>query len=121
MDLPFYKTGLAHLTCSLIAPTREEYFQTLELLPTDDMERLFKKAAYLGVGIELNSGDMNFSDDEADTVLRPYFIAKSAGCKFYCGSDAHHPKTLDSAKAIFERATDKLGLEETDKFLINVY
>ena len=82
------------------------------------MKRLFEKAAGLGVGIELNSSDMDFTEEEADVVLRPYRIAKKCGCKFYCGSDAHHPNTLDRAKALFERAIDLLELTEEDKFII---
>ncbi len=118
MDLPFEKVGIAHLTCGLIAPTREELLDTLRLIPTEDMERLFTKAANLGVGIELNGDDMNFASDEAETVLRPYRIAKECGCKFYCGSDAHHPKAFDTVKSIFERAIDMLELRESDKFSV---
>ena len=69
MDLPFHKIGLAHLTCTLIASTRQDYLEVLKLLPEDEMQRLFSKAARLGVGIELNVSDMDFSDDEADIVL----------------------------------------------------
>ncbi len=118
LDLPFKKVGIAHLTCPLIAPTREEYCQVLDLLPNEELERLFSKAAKLGVGIELNATDMSFPDDKADTVLRIYRIAKKCGCKFYCGSDAHHPPKLELAKAIFERAVKLLDLSESDKFKI---
>ena len=118
MDLPFHKIGIAHLTCGLIAQTREEYLEVLSLIPQEKMKELFQKAATLGVGIELNSGDMNFADNETDVVLRPYRIAKECGCKFYLGSDAHTPKRLDCAKAIFERALDILDFTEEDKFHI---
>ena len=115
MDLPFHKVGIAHLTCKLIAPARVDYLKTLELLKDEEMIKLFKKAAALGVGIELNSGALNFSAEEADTVLRPYRIAKKCGCKFYCGSDAHHISELYHAGEIFARAIDMLNLEESDK------
>lgn len=118
MDLPFSKIGIAHLTCGLIAPTREEFLEVLRLIPEDEMRKLFIRAAKLGVGIELNSSDMSFADSEADIVLRIYKIAKECGCKFYLGSDAHHPKSLDNAKAIFERAVAMLKLTEDDKFII---
>ncbi len=118
MNLPFKKIGLAHLTCSLIAPTRNEYLEVLNLLKTDKMQKLFKKAAKLGIGIELNASDMSFAEKEADIILRPYKIAKEAGCKFYCGSDAHHPSTFNNCKKIFERAVDLLNLTEDDKFVI---
>lgn len=118
MDIPFKKTGIAHLTCGLIAPTREEFLETIRLIPQNEMDALFKRAAQVGVGIELNSSDMNYAPEEAEIVLRPYLTAKEMGCKFYCGSDAHHPAWLDKAKAIFERAVDVLNLTEDDKFII---
>ncbi len=120
MPLPFGKIGIAHLCAALMNKTsREEYIATLDLLPTDEMERLFSKAAALGVGIELNMGDMSFSDSEADSVLRPFKIAKSCGCKFYLGSDAHHPEAFETAKEVFERAVTMLSLTENDKFLLD--
>ena len=118
MDLPFHKVGIAHLTCDLITPTRPEYFEVLKLIPQKEMERLFEKAAKLGVGIELNSYSFKFTEG-ADIILRPYRIAKQCGCKFYLGSDAHHPDALDEAKVIFQRAVDLLELTEEDKFVIS--
>ncbi len=116
MKLPFHKVGIAHLACALLAPgSHENYLTALEKIPTSEMERVFEKAAALGVGIELNSYDMNFADEEADTVLRMFRIAKRQGCKFYMGSDAHHPAPLEKVKEIFERAIDLLELKESDK------
>ena len=117
-NLPFHKIGIAHLACGLIAPKRDLYLAVMNALPEAELERLFSKAAALGVGIELNSDDMKFSDAEEDIVLRPFRIAKSCGCKFYCGSDAHHPAAFAGCRAIFERAIDRLGLQESDKFHI---
>lgn len=54
-----------------------------------------------------------------EIVSRMFRIAKAQGCKFYMGSDAHHPASLDSAKEAFEYAVDILGLEESDKFFIS--
>ena len=120
MDLPFGKMGLAHLACPLInKESREAYLSTLDLIPTVEMERLFAKAAEVGVGIELNSADMSFKDEEEDRVLRMFRIAKYHGCKFYCGSDAHHPAGLVHSPAVFLRAIDRLGLQESDKFHIH--
>ena len=118
-DLPFYKIGIAHPACCLLHKTpREDYLRLLDLIPEEDMVRVFTKAATLGVGIELNRDDMKFTDAEADTVLRMFRIAKRCGCKFYCGSDAHTPEGLDEAPALFERAIDYLELTEDDKFHI---
>lgn len=116
--LPFHKMGVAHLACGLIAKKREDYLSVLELLPESELNRLFKKAAEVGIGVEINSYDMNFDEHEAKIILRPFEIAKRCGCKFYLGSDAHHPDALDGAKDIFLRAIDYLELKESDKFYI---
>lgn len=118
-DLPFNKVGVAHLACGLIAPKRDEYLATLDLLPEKELIKSFTRAAEIGVGIEINSYDMSFSENEAQTVLRIFEIAKHVGCKFYLGSDAHHPNVLDDAKNRFERAIDYLELKESDKFHIS--
>lgn len=117
MDLPFHKVGIAHLACPLMqTKSRADYLETLSLISQDDMVRLFTRAAEVGCGIELNQGDMMFSDDEADTVLRMFRVAKDCGCKFYLASDAHHPRDFQNVRAIFARAIDLLDLQESDKF-----
>jgi histidinol phosphatase-like PHP family hydrolase len=63
--------------------------------------------------------DMSFADSEADSVLRIFKIAKSCGCKFYLGSDAHHPEAFEKTTEIFERAITMLDLTENDKFILN--
>ena len=119
MDLPFHKVGIAHLTCTLITKgDRPLYLQTLQALPEQELNRLFEKAARLGVGIEINSYDMRFSEEEADTVLRIYRIAKRCGCKFFCGSDAHKAESLDVVLPYMRRGAELLELTEDDKFII---
>ena len=44
--------------------------------------------------------------------------AKAAGCKFYCGSDSHHPENFVNIKSIFKRAINILELTENDKWHI---
>ena len=46
----------------------------------------------------------------------PYRIARSQGCRFYLGSDAHHPAELQSAQARFEAMLNALELDESEKF-----
>ena len=118
MDLPFHKVGIAHLTCGLIASSKEELIQVLSLIPEAEMYRLFKRAAEVKVGIELNSGDMAFANTEKNLSLKPYLIAKECGCKFYLGSDAHHPISFEKIKTIYETAIDALSLNEDDKFIV---
>lgn len=114
MDLPFHKVGIAHLTCNHMSNGKGRV-NVLKYIPDDNLHDLFAKASKLGVGIELNFGDMRFSDEEADIVLRPFRIAKEHGCKFYCGSDSHRfPDGKEFCK-VFERAIDLLDLKESDK------
>ncbi len=118
-ELPFYKTGIAHPACRLICRhSREDYLKTLSIITNNEYENIFKAAANKGIGIEINADDFNFSNDEADTVLRMFRIAKECGCKFYLGSDAHHNSQFKSALPLFEKAIDLLSLEENDKFII---
>ena len=115
-DLPFGKIGIAHPTCRLIArDDEEEFISTLNLIPEREMENIFSRAKALGVGIELN---MSLDESKNPAVLRPYEIAKSCGCKFYLGSDAHSVNGLNGAGLRFEAMINALSLEENDKFII---
>ena len=119
-DLPFGKIGIAHLACSLVAPSPEDRIKVMQLLNTEDLERVFAKAARVGVGIELNMFDMlNAIEGETEILLRPFRIAKAQGCKFYLGSDAHKPCEFSRTREIFERAVELLDLSESDKFHIS--
>lgn len=118
MDIPFHKVGIPHLTCSLIAPSREQYLEVVKEISENDMYRLFKQAAKVKVGIELNSHALMFEDSEKDLALLPYQIAKECGCKFYCGSDAHEVEDFSCVKPILERVVDFLSLTENDKFIL---
>ncbi len=112
-NLPFEKIGVAHLTCPLI--WSGHYVDVLRLISDDDYSRLFRKAADRGIGIELNFDAPDFGSDN-DEVFRPYRIAKAEGCRFYFGSDAHHPRRLAEMKPLAEAIIDRLSLEESDKF-----
>ncbi len=114
MDLPFHKVGFAHLTTALIEPERENLLKFIEAIPEEEMRKVFALVAEKGAGIELNRDGMNFTEEDADIMLKPYRTAKEMGCKFYFGSDAHTPEGLAASKALFDRAIDYLGLEDTD-------
>ncbi len=119
MDLPFHKVGIAHLTCSTMAYwSRETELEIYRKIPEYEMWQLMKAAAEVGVGIEINACSMNYRPEEEDEILKIYRIAKECGCKFYCGSDAHQPRELNGAKALFEKAIDRLDLKEEEKFMI---
>ncbi len=116
-DLPFEKVGIAHLSCSLMAPAaREDHLTVLDMVSDEDYTRLFTRAAKVGMGIELNIPIFSYSEEELPRILRTYRIARACGCKFYLGSDAHTPEGLAAAMEGFQRMIDLLELEENDKF-----
>ncbi len=114
MDLPFYKMGIAHLTCGHIL--KNQTLQVIELLPHKDLYEIFEGCANKGVGIELNMKTLAMDEDATKILLRPYYIAKDCGCKFYLGSDAHKISALENIKAEFENIITLLDLSENDKF-----
>ncbi len=114
MDLPFHKMGIAHLTCGHIM--KEKTPQVIRLLPESDLYEIFSDCAGTGVGIELNMKTLAMDDEEKQILMRPYYIAKDCGCKFYLGSDAHKGSALENIKAEFENIITLLDLTENDKF-----
>lgn len=121
MDLPFHKIGIPHLSCRLIAKGDNKMrLEALKLIDERKMRALFQKAAKLGCGIELNQKDMTYQPEEEDAILRPFRTAKEEGCKFYLASDSHTTEALKDTRKIFENAIEKLGLSESDKFLLSV-
>ena len=118
-DLPLHKTGLAHMTDSLMAnATWEDHIKTVDLIPDEVYKKLFNQAREKGLGIELNFRVKQYTEEEMERILRPYRIAKKCGCKFYLGSDAHRPVAFEGIRENFEKIVDMLVLEETDKFHI---
>lgn len=115
--LPWHKIGIAHLTCGHIFGSRTP--EVIKLLKDEDLYNVFSDCACKGVGIELNMKTLAMNEEEKKILLRPYYIAKDCGCKFYLGSDAHKREALEGAKESFENIVTLLNLEEKDKFLIN--
>jgi histidinol phosphatase-like PHP family hydrolase len=116
-DLPFHKMGVAHLTTICIAVENGIHLEVIRLIPDTELERLFTKAAELGLGIELNACDFRVAPEDLETVLHPYRIAKACGCKFYLGTDSHKPREY-AVFSNFETVIDLLGLTEDDKFIL---
>ena len=115
-DMPWHKMGIAHLTCGHIFKGRTP--EVIRLIDDKVLYDLFEKCSEKGVGIELNMKTLNLSPEDKDVLLRPYFIAKDCGCKFYLGSDSHKVEALNTAKENFEDIITLLDLQETDKFII---
>lgn len=113
-DLPWHKTGVAHLTCGHIFKNQTP--EVIKLLPEEELYSLFEKCAEKGLGIELNMKTIFTSQEEKEIMLRPYYIAKDCCCKFYLGSDSHKVEAFKTAKGNFENIITLLDLKEKDKF-----
>ncbi len=123
LDLPFRKIGIAHLACGLLSIPGQKgtWKDILDAVPDDEYRRIFARIREKGAGVELNGDDFDFSrktPDEIASTVRPFAIAKEEGCKFYFGSDAHHPNIFALSKERLSYAVDALGLTEDDKFHI---
>lgn len=115
-DLPWHKTGIAHLTCGHIMGDKTP--QVIQCLSDRDLYGVFEDCAQKGVGIELNIKTLSMTEEAKKILLRPYYIAKDCGCKFYLGSDSHKTEALKNAKANFENIITLLDLQEEDKFVL---
>ena len=116
-DLPFHKTGIAHLTCPLAcARVKDGVIRLIDGISDETFRELFSSAAAKGLGIELNFDAFARAGAEKEAEYRPYRIAKECGCKFYFGSDAHHPEELEKAVDNFNEIAKTLQLSESDKF-----
>lgn len=117
--LPFHKVGLAHPNCALIYRTKEQptlHLKVLGMIPETDYLRLFRRAARAGMGIELNFDPDIYTEEELTAKLLPYRYARQAGCRFYLGSDMHHPADMAKMPHRFERIIEILDLQEDEKF-----
>ncbi len=118
MDLPFDKIGIAHLARSLIAPSGL-WHERLDGVTDAAVHRYVSKSCPLRCRVEIRADDFAFSQktpEEVHRVLRIFRFARECGCRFYLGSDAHHPGELRPARAIYENAVRELALNEADKF-----
>jgi len=113
-NIPFNKTGIAHLTTGHILKNKTA--QALSLIPDTTMFSIFNECSRKGVGIELNVKTINMTAEQKEIFLRPYLIAKECGCKFYLGSDSHKTSVFDCVKENFEDIITQLDLKESDKF-----
>ena len=117
-ELPFEKVGIAHLTCHLLAPRKDDYLRVLSLIPDSTLRELFTRVSKRGAGVELNFNSFAHEGEALEQELRIYRIAAACGCRFYLGSDAHHPAQLAGAVRNFEHIVTLLGLTEEQKFRI---
>ena len=113
---PWHKISLAHLTGPKLGggdPTF--HIAAIDSMKGERLTNLLKKAAALGVSIELNTGTFRFAHEaEAEAVVAFYAHAKACGCRFTFGSDTHRPAEFGEHKARGQWMADRLGLTPED-------
>lgn len=119
-DLPWHKITLAHLTGPKLCNGDPDFHcAVLQQMQGERLTALFKKAAALGVGIELNTGTFCFGTDaEQQAVTAFYAHAKECGCKFTFGSDSHHEDGFAYHRLRGQAMADALGLTVEDIFRV---
>ena len=119
-DLPWHKISLAHLTGPKLGGGDPDFHcEVLRLVQGERLTALFKKAAQLGVAIELNTGTFRFGNEaEEAAVVAFYAHAKECGCKFTFGSDEHKSNGFAYHRERGQRMADALGLTEDDIFRV---
>ena len=118
IDLPWYKVGIAHITCSLIFKEGDQY-KVYEVVDEKRFRAVMRVLAHLGAGIEINLSC--FAPDwraHEEAMLRLYRLAGEEGCKFYLASDAHHPDELSVVPERAPAVIEALGLTREDQFIL---
>ena len=119
LNVPYHKVGLAHITCPLIMPENDQYVKVLDCVSDKTFAELFSGCSEKGCGVEINLPLRQLTDEAIrESCLRPYRIAREQGCKFYVGSDSHHPNGFDGVCDKFRLAAEILGLTEDDQFVL---
>ena len=117
LDLPWEKIGIAHLT-SRLTFKEGNVADVINSMPEDRLFQIFGFFAQYGTGIELNACSFKPGWEERfDSLMRPYRLAKQAGCKFYFASDAHKVADL-SIKQQLQPAINDLDLSIKDLYRI---
>lgn len=114
----FSKVGIPHPASNHASP-ENPFNELFDKIGRENVKYIFSRVAESGAGVEINSFDFNFDNKpskHADAIIEFYGILKECGCRFYLGSDAHHPDALRRAPRSFETAVNELGLTEDDKF-----
>ncbi len=117
LDLPWEKIGIAHLTCDLLFKEGDVNW-ILRQLDEDRLLRVFDRLARAGAGIELNASSLAGWQSDPDAWLRPYRLARKAGCRFYSASDAHVLENLGKIAEILPGVVEALELTERDRYRI---
>ncbi len=109
------KSKVAHVLAHPFIPMGEHNKAVREVLDTISDNEFFDAlsiANECGNAIEVNSGCL-VNQQLREALVRPFTIAKKAGCKFTFGSDAHSLASINHYD-IIEQFCDECGITEDD-------
>lgn len=117
LNLPWEKVGIPHFTTTLVYK-EGNIADVFDHMSENRLLNIFEFFADNKTGIELNAYNFNPGWEEYfDILLRPYQLAKQAGCKFYFASDAHSVEGLPIKERLLPIA-NALGLTAKDLYAI---
>ena len=115
LELPWRKVGIAHLNIHHLF--REgSAADVLRLLDGKRWQAIFHSIAAKGAGVELNAAAFASAGADMDVHIDFFRLAREAGCRFYCASDAHKLEALDISS--LQSVVDALGLTAEDRYVI---
>ena len=117
LPIPMEKVGVAHLTGSVLYG-EGQVSDVLRLMDEGRLYAALRRFAERGAGIELNADAFREMDAEPELTLWPYRVAKRAGCRFYCASDAHKLVDFYRVRQVLPAIVDALGLTRDDLYTI---
>lgn len=113
-DLPWEKIGIAHINAKhLYRPGCAA--DVLSLCDRKRLSSVFRKVSTLGGGIELNASAFLDAKESLNVHLELFNLAREAGCRFYCASDAHTTESLDLSP--LHNIITQLGLTKKNQFI----
>lgn len=116
LDIPMEKVGIAHITGLIYREGKDtDVFRALD---QNRLRKAFDTFAKRGAGIELNASAFANMQEDPEAWLMPYRLAKEAGCKFYCSSDAHTLENYALVQQNLPQIISALKLTENDRYLI---
>ena len=111
LPLPWEKVGIAHMNCgcTFMEGKPEDVFDAIDEGRYRVAMRFF---AEKGAGIELNCSSFGTVGFKArpESHFRLFRMAKDEGCRFYLGSDAHHPAGMMEVPNRAPDIVEALGL-----------
>ena len=114
------ESGAHILAHPLYTNSYDEYFdRTIDCIGDAELLDALGEAAERGIALELNAGLFYAGAVKGryswDSMVRIFTLAKRAGCKFTCGTDAHKMTDFDRAPLCGKMADDA-GITEQDLY-----